>query len=187
MPTTCCKARIWRRPAARSRRSTCQHARRAHRRCRQYHDLPRRAAHRAEGHLRVVPGRRCRDRRHEGRRDRLHRAVAGVAYRPGVENPGLAHSRRRLSNSSTAVAVPKGKPDALAYVNQFVEEAKASGLVRKKPRRHEPAKFPGGAYRDEAVAQCRLTPASPAWSPPARRAPRCTLIWHDSREFGRTS
>jgi polar amino acid transport system substrate-binding protein len=34
-------------------------------------------------------------------------------------------------NSSTAVAVPKGKPAALAYVSQFVEEAKASGLVRK--------------------------------------------------------
>ena len=34
-------------------------------------------------------------------------------------------------NSSTAVAVPKGKPAALAYVTQFVEEAKASGLVRK--------------------------------------------------------
>ena len=34
-------------------------------------------------------------------------------------------------NSSTAVAVPKGKPEALAYVSQFVEEAKSSGLVRK--------------------------------------------------------
>ncbi len=34
-------------------------------------------------------------------------------------------------NSSTAVAVPKGKPEALAYVSQFIEEAKASGLVRK--------------------------------------------------------
>ena len=34
-------------------------------------------------------------------------------------------------NSSTAVAVPKGKPEALAYVSQFVEDAKASGLVRK--------------------------------------------------------
>lgn len=34
-------------------------------------------------------------------------------------------------NSSTAVAVPKGKPQALAYVSQFVEDAKASGLVRK--------------------------------------------------------
>lgn len=34
-------------------------------------------------------------------------------------------------NSFTAVAVPNGKPDALAYVTAFVEEAKASGLVRK--------------------------------------------------------
>ena len=34
-------------------------------------------------------------------------------------------------NSSTAVAVPKGRPAALAYVSQFIEEAKASGLVRK--------------------------------------------------------
>jgi polar amino acid transport system substrate-binding protein len=34
-------------------------------------------------------------------------------------------------NSSTAVAVPQGKPAALAYVSQFIEEAKADGLVRK--------------------------------------------------------
>jgi polar amino acid transport system substrate-binding protein len=27
--------------------------------------------------------------------------------------------------------VPKGKPAALAYVSAFIEEAKASGLVRK--------------------------------------------------------
>jgi polar amino acid transport system substrate-binding protein len=36
-----------------------------------------------------------------------------------------------LLNSSTAVAVPKGKMEALAYVSQFIEDAKASGLVRK--------------------------------------------------------
>jgi polar amino acid transport system substrate-binding protein len=29
------------------------------------------------------------------------------------------------------VAVPKNKPEALAYVTAFVEEAKASGLVRR--------------------------------------------------------
>jgi polar amino acid transport system substrate-binding protein len=29
------------------------------------------------------------------------------------------------------VALPKGKPDALAYVTAFIEEAKASGLVRQ--------------------------------------------------------
>ena len=34
-------------------------------------------------------------------------------------------------NSTTSVAVPKGKPEALAYVSEFIEEAKASGLVRQ--------------------------------------------------------
>ena len=34
-------------------------------------------------------------------------------------------------NSTTSVAVPKGRPRALAYVTEFIEEAKASGLVRQ--------------------------------------------------------
>jgi polar amino acid transport system substrate-binding protein len=34
-------------------------------------------------------------------------------------------------NSYVAVAVPKGQPAALAYASAFVEEAKASGLVRR--------------------------------------------------------
>jgi len=34
-------------------------------------------------------------------------------------------------NSTTAIAVPKNKPLALAYVSTFIEEAKASGLVRR--------------------------------------------------------
>ncbi len=34
-------------------------------------------------------------------------------------------------NSTTAVAVPKGKPAALAFVTSYVEEAKASGAVRR--------------------------------------------------------
>jgi polar amino acid transport system substrate-binding protein len=34
-------------------------------------------------------------------------------------------------NSTTAVAVPKNKPAALAYVSTFIEEVKASGLVRR--------------------------------------------------------
>jgi polar amino acid transport system substrate-binding protein len=34
-------------------------------------------------------------------------------------------------NSTTSVAVPKGKPEALACVTEFIEEAKASGLVRQ--------------------------------------------------------
>lgn len=34
-------------------------------------------------------------------------------------------------HSSTAVCVPRGRPAALAYVGEFIEEAKASGLVRR--------------------------------------------------------
>ena len=34
-------------------------------------------------------------------------------------------------HSTTAVAVAKNKPAALAYVTAFIEEAKASGLVRR--------------------------------------------------------
>ena len=34
-------------------------------------------------------------------------------------------------NSTTSVAVPKGKPAALAYVTEFIEQVKASGLVRR--------------------------------------------------------
>ena len=34
-------------------------------------------------------------------------------------------------NSTTAVAVPKGHAEALAYVGAFIEDAKASGMVRR--------------------------------------------------------
>lgn len=34
-------------------------------------------------------------------------------------------------NSTTSIALPKGKPAALAYASEFIEEAKTSGLVRK--------------------------------------------------------
>ena len=34
-------------------------------------------------------------------------------------------------NSTTAVAVPKGNAAALAYVSAFIEEMKASGVVRR--------------------------------------------------------
>ncbi len=34
-------------------------------------------------------------------------------------------------NSTTSVCIPKGRPAALAYVSEFIEEAKASGLVRQ--------------------------------------------------------
>ena len=44
--------------------------------------------------------------------------------------PGSRVLEGGFLNSSTAVAVPKGKPEALAYASQFIEEAKAAGLVR---------------------------------------------------------
>jgi polar amino acid transport system substrate-binding protein len=45
--------------------------------------------------------------------------------------PGSRILEGEFLNASTAVAVPKGKPEALAYVSQFIEQAKAAGLVRK--------------------------------------------------------
>ena len=45
--------------------------------------------------------------------------------------PGARILDDAFLNSSTAVCVPKGKPAALAFVSAFIEEAKASGLVRR--------------------------------------------------------
>jgi len=54
-------------------------------------------------------------------------SLAGLA----AKIPGSRVLPDAFLNSSTAVCVPKGKPAALAYVSQFIEDAKASGLVRK--------------------------------------------------------
>jgi polar amino acid transport system substrate-binding protein len=45
--------------------------------------------------------------------------------------PGSRVLDEAFMNSTTAVAVPQNKPAARAYVTEFVEEAKASGLVRR--------------------------------------------------------
>lgn len=45
--------------------------------------------------------------------------------------PGSRMLDGGFMNSTTAVALPKGKPQALAYASEFIEEAKTSGLVRK--------------------------------------------------------
>lgn len=44
--------------------------------------------------------------------------------------PGLKVLDGGFWNSTTAIAVPKDKPAALAYASVFIEEAKASGAVR---------------------------------------------------------
>jgi len=54
-------------------------------------------------------------------------SLGGVA----AKIPGTRILDGGFLNSTTAVAVPKGKPAALAYVSAFIEEAKASGLVRR--------------------------------------------------------
>lgn len=45
--------------------------------------------------------------------------------------PGSRVLDDAFMNSTTSVCVPKGRPAALTYANAFVEEAKASGLVRQ--------------------------------------------------------
>jgi polar amino acid transport system substrate-binding protein len=54
-------------------------------------------------------------------------SLGGIA----AQIPGSRVLDGGFLNSSTAVAVPKDKPEALAYVSAFIEDAKASGLVRK--------------------------------------------------------
>jgi polar amino acid transport system substrate-binding protein len=104
-----------------------QRIRRACRRCREYRDF----ATAPKATFVTVPG-----------------VEAAVAAIKAGEIDCIALSRESLSgltakipgsrvldggllHSSTAVAVPKGKMEALAYVSQFIEDAKASGLMRK--------------------------------------------------------
>jgi polar amino acid transport system substrate-binding protein len=54
-------------------------------------------------------------------------SLGGVA----AKIPGSRILDGGFLNSTTAIAVPKGRAAALAYVSAFVEEAKASGLVRR--------------------------------------------------------
>ena len=64
--------------------------------------------------------------------------------------PGSRVLEGGFLNSSTAVAVPKGKPEALNFVSQFVEEAKANGLVRRA--------FDGMNLRNSQVAPAGMKP-----------------------------
>ena len=100
------------------------------RRC-QHHDDPRRRTH-LEEHP-ADRGDVDRRRNHhaarwQGRCLRARpRLVAGL--RRDVSR--LVHCRRRLPADRDAIAVPKGRPAALANVTEFMREAKASGAVRR--------------------------------------------------------
>jgi polar amino acid transport system substrate-binding protein len=54
-------------------------------------------------------------------------SLAGLASKI----PGSRVLDDAFLNSSTAICIPKGKPEALSFVSEFIEEAKAAGLVRK--------------------------------------------------------
>ena len=45
--------------------------------------------------------------------------------------PGSRIVEGGFQRTGVAIAVPKGRPEALAYVSAFMEQAKASGLVRR--------------------------------------------------------
>jgi len=67
---------------------------------------------------------------HTGKADAIalgRESLTGVA----PKLPGSRILDGGFLNSTTAVAVPKNKPAALAYASAFVEEAKASGSVRR--------------------------------------------------------
>jgi polar amino acid transport system substrate-binding protein len=54
-------------------------------------------------------------------------SLTGLAKRV----PGSRILADAFMNSTTSVAVPKGKPESVRIATEFIEEAKASGLVRK--------------------------------------------------------
>ena len=61
----------------------------------------------------------------------LRRAGAATPSRPhNTLAPGPILAACASGNPYVAVAVPKNRPDALAYVSNFVEDAKAAGSVR---------------------------------------------------------
>jgi polar amino acid transport system substrate-binding protein len=69
-----------------------------------------------------------------------HETLAGLA----TQLPGARVLEGAFSIDGVAVAVPKDRPAALAYVSEFIETAKAGGLVRQA--------FDAAGFKDAAVA-----------------------------------
>ena len=63
--------------------------------------------------------------------------------------PGSRILDGAFQQTGIAIALPKNRPDALAYVSAFMEQAKASGLVRK-------------AFDDAGLAQLEVAPPAEA-------------------------
>ncbi len=59
-------------------------------------------------------------------------ALSRDAFPPYLAQvPGARVVEGGFQQTGVAIAVPKGRPDALAYVSAFIDEAKRSGLVRR--------------------------------------------------------
>jgi polar amino acid transport system substrate-binding protein len=54
-----------------------------------------------------------------------------VLQRYSTQLPGSRVLETRYGANRQAMAVPKGKPGRLTYISEFIEEAKASGLVQR--------------------------------------------------------
>ena len=66
----------------------------------------------------------------EGRADAF--ALSRGALAPLVQRlPGARILDGSFERIGTAIAIPKGRPNALSYVTAFIEDAKASGLVQR--------------------------------------------------------
>ena len=65
------------------------------------------------------------------RQGRRLRAVARLAAAVRRQASRLAHRRGGFQFTGVAIAVPKGRPEALAYVTAFLDKAKRSGAVRR--------------------------------------------------------
>ena len=74
--------------------------------------------------------------------------------------PGSRVLEEAFLNSTTAVAVPQNKPAARAFVTAFIEEAKASGLVRRALDAMGLEDVAGRAGRDESLSDGEATCSS---------------------------
>ena len=88
-----------------------------------------------------------------------------------AERPGLRVLEGRFGVNEFALTVPKGRPAALAFITEVIEQAKASGLVRQAAERSGLRGVqvpPPAAGQPAPAAQPGLSPAAPSMPAPAQ-------------------
>lgn len=90
--------------------------------------------------------------REQVRAGKVDAAAAGRETLTGLaaQLPGARVLEGRFHVEGVAVAVPKNRPGALAYVSEFIETAKATGVVRRA--------FDNAGFKDAAVAPAASRP-----------------------------